>query len=229
MEIGCKEVALRGIAVGSGVVVGGCVGLAHLLTIAGPQHTWPGAPAATRRRLPMRADSAVAAWRSHGGGDFEEFFDAEYPRVVAYCLAFGLARPAAEDIAQEAFLTVLRRWETITNLPAYLRRVAFHLAIRRRYEIPHDDLATSQAVARPDTPSPLEERHVVLEALRQLPSQQQAVFALFFDDQPIPDIAEALDMPAATVRSHLRHARRRLGVWWRRHGDGSHAPEGGTR
>ena len=31
MEIGCKEVALRGIAVGSGVVVGACVGLAHLL------------------------------------------------------------------------------------------------------------------------------------------------------------------------------------------------------
>jgi RNA polymerase sigma-70 factor, ECF subfamily len=174
----------------------------------------------------MRADSTVAASRSQRGRDFEEFFDAEFPRVVAYCLALGLARPAAEDITQEAFLTVLRRWDTITNPPAYLRKVAFHLAIRRPYEIPHHDLATSQAPARSDAPSPLEERHVVLEALRQLPSQQQAVFALFFDDQPIPDIAEALDISAATVRSHLRHARRRLGVWWRRrHGDGSHDPE----
>jgi RNA polymerase sigma-70 factor, ECF subfamily len=177
----------------------------------------------------MQADSAVAASGSEPGRDFEEFFDTEFPRVVAYCLALGLARPAAEDITQEAFLTVLRRWETITNLPAYLRKVAFRLAMRRPTEIPREDLATSQAPARPDTPSPLEERHVVLEALRQLPSQQQAVFALFFDDQSIPDIAEALDMPPATVRSHLRHARRRLGPWWqRRHGYGSHDLEEGT-
>jgi RNA polymerase sigma factor (sigma-70 family) len=177
----------------------------------------------------MQAESAVAALGTHGDGDFEAFFDTEFPRVVAFCLALGLARPAAEDVAQEAFLTVLRRWDTITNLPAYLRKVAFHLAIRRPYELARNDLATSQAPARPDTPSPLEERHVVLEALRQLPSRQQAVFALFFDDQPIADIAEALDLPPATVRSHLRHARRRLGPWWRqRHGHGSNDLEEAT-
>jgi RNA polymerase sigma-70 factor, ECF subfamily len=177
----------------------------------------------------MRAESAVVALGSRDRGDFEAFFDAEFPRLVAFCLALGLARPAAEDVAQEAFLTVLRRWDTITNPPAYLRKVAFHLAIRRPYEIPRDDLAASQAPARSDTPSPLEERHVVLEALRQLPGQQQAVFALFFDDQPISDIAKTLDLPPATVRSHLRHARRRLGPWWRRKdGHGSHDRERGT-
>jgi DNA-directed RNA polymerase specialized sigma24 family protein len=84
----------------------------------------------------MKAEGAVSALGSQHGREFEEFFDTEFPRLVVFCLALGLTRAAAEDVAQEAFVTMLRHWKAITNPPAYVRKVAFRLAIRRPSEPP---------------------------------------------------------------------------------------------
>jgi DNA-directed RNA polymerase specialized sigma24 family protein len=51
---------------------------------------------------------------------------------------------------------------------------------------------------------------------RELPTQQQAVFALHYDGYGDKEIAEILGMKSVTARSHLRHARENLRAWWDR-------------
>jgi RNA polymerase sigma-70 factor (ECF subfamily) len=50
----------------------------------------------------------------------------------------------------------------------------------------------------------------VITILRQLPPEQRKVAALFYDGLSREEIAEVIGRPAATVRSLLRHARKRL-------------------
>jgi RNA polymerase sigma factor (sigma-70 family) len=54
-----------------------------------------------------------------------------------------------------------------------------------------------------------DERRVVV-ILRQLPPEQRKVAALFYDGLSMEEIAEVVGKPAVTVRSLLRHARKRL-------------------
>jgi len=55
-----------------------------------------------------------------------------------------------------------------------------------------------------------EEQQRVLSLLRQLPPAQRIITALYYDGLSAEEIAGATGKPAATVRSHLRHARRAL-------------------
>jgi len=164
---------------------------------------WPGGD------VTVSAVSPVAATHPSYSG-FEEFFEGERPGLIAYCVAaFGLTRPAAEDIAQDAFLEVFRRWDTLTKPRAYLRQVAYHKALKRPCEQPSDEIDPGPAPGDASTGS----WHLVQQALRQLPSQQRVVFALILDGHPVSDIAEVLGLTPATVRSHARHARRTLRRW----------------
>jgi RNA polymerase sigma-70 factor (ECF subfamily) len=55
-----------------------------------------------------------------------------------------------------------------------------------------------------------EEQRRVLSLLQQLPAAQRVVAALYYDGLSTEEIAAVSGKPAATVRSHLRHARRAL-------------------
>jgi DNA-directed RNA polymerase specialized sigma24 family protein len=157
----------------------------------------------------------IAPIRFSDDEEFVTFFNQEWPRLLAYCrAAFDLSLPAAEDVAQESFLNVYRRWETISTPGAYLRTVATRLAIKRPPEEPRDDVTLLLAGGIPSDGGP-ESRQVVQQALRQLPSQQRAVFALHLDDYSDTDIAQVLGLTNATVRSYRRHARQTLARWHR--------------
>lgn len=145
--------------------------------------------------------------------DFDVIFHAEFPRLVVYGMSFGLARHAAEDLVQEAFVQLHRHWESVDFPSAYLRRVVFRLAIKRPREVPQSDTGNDQVSTLPGTPD-VEARIIALAALSQLPTRQQAVFALWLDGYCAAEIGEILDMHKDTVRSNLRHARQTLGPWW---------------
>jgi DNA-directed RNA polymerase specialized sigma24 family protein len=51
-----------------------------------------------------------------------------------------------------------------------------------------------------------------VRAIQQLPRQQRLVMAWHLDGFDTKEISDQLNMPPATVRSHLRHARGRLKV-----------------
>jgi RNA polymerase sigma factor (sigma-70 family) len=160
--------------------------------------------------------------------EFEAFYADQLPRLLRYCAMLSLSQHAAQDITQEAFVQVLRRWPSIANPAAYLRATAYHLAIRRPAEEPWRNPADCRRLPEvlPELPG-FEERHAVLRACRELPGQQRAVFALYFDGYPAAEIAEILQMKTVTVRSHLRHAREKLRSWWE-HENGQGPGTGGT-
>lgn len=155
------------------------------------------------------------------GAEFEAFYARQLPRMLRYCMMLGLPVQAAEDVTQEAFVQVLRRWPAIDDHGAYLRTTAYHLAIKRPVEEPAPDPASHRRVL-PVVPelAGLEERHVIVRACRALSCQQQAVFALHYDGYRDREIAAILGMNPVTVRSHLRHARENLRTWWERESGG---------
>ena len=63
--------------------------------------------------------------------DFVTVYEAHYPRLVRALEIGGLDRPAAEDVAQEAFARTLGHWRRVrlgTNPPGYVYRTAFRLS-----------------------------------------------------------------------------------------------------
>jgi RNA polymerase sigma factor (sigma-70 family) len=144
--------------------------------------------------------------------EFAEFYGATYERLIAFLLRNGSTRPDADDLAQEAMLSLLKAWPNATNRTAYVYKAAIRTlnterARRRR------DLALAVKIAKlgPDpAPGPVTEAEAVLRALRTLKPQQRLVMALTVDGYGPSEIARLTARTPATVRSNLRLARENL-------------------
>jgi RNA polymerase sigma-70 factor (ECF subfamily) len=156
-------------------------------------------------------DAAAECIRAHQGP------------VYAYILRMCGRPEVAEDVVQEAFVRVLSnldrydpRFRFSTWLFTIARRVYLNTQQRKR-AYPSTDLV---AFLRDDAESPaerLDERAFVGSnhdrAMRQLTEVQREVLVLFHQlDWPIALIAQHLELPQGTVKSHLHRARQRLRV-----------------
>lgn len=131
-------------------------------------------------------------------------------------LAFSIVKEAgrAEEVTQDIFLKL---WKA---LPFYDGRAALstwlytiarntcYSTFRReslRMSVPVEGLAEP---SRHETFSQHAETEQLLE---RLPRVQREVITLFYlEDQSIQDVAQMLDLPQGTVKSHLHRARRAL-------------------
>lgn len=119
-----------------------------------------------------------------------------------------------EEVVQEAFVKVAARPGAIAQpdrAAAYLRSAVLNGARdARRRKDPVPRLRVEQAThAGPETPEHAGDRHDdaarVLDALRSLPHQQQAVLVLrYWLDLPEREIAETLDIQPGTVKTHAK-------------------------
>jgi RNA polymerase sigma-70 factor (ECF subfamily) len=142
------------------------------------------------------------------------------PRVKAYLLRLGASSGVAEELAQEALLSVWRKAHLFDPAKAsaatWLFTIARNLridAIRRekRPELdPEDFMPEPDADA--DSGLMLAENEGRLRlALKELPVDQiQVVELSFFADKPHSQIAAELGIPLGTVKSRLRLAMGRL-------------------
>jgi len=149
-------------------------------------------------------------------GAFEKFFHADFPAVVALLLAAGFGRDDALDAAADAMTQAYEKWSTITSPGRWVRKTAIRIAIAmaaRQRE------ATRRAIRggwlartsqEDDRLAAVEHRQPLLQILDQLPPQQRMMTALRVDGYEPAEIAELLGTSPETVRSHLRHARRRI-------------------
>jgi RNA polymerase sigma factor (sigma-70 family) len=149
--------------------------------------------------------------------ELERFYRAELPRVLRF-LAFRGAQPAdAADAAHHAIVGVCVRWAQVREMErpaAYLRRVADNewkrLDRRRRLDVRRAvagqwiDLETVEDLYGRD------DVKVVLMSLAALPERQRQVMAWLYDGYTVEEIAEQLGMKVSTVRSTVRHARKKL-------------------
>ncbi|WP_234386298.1 sigma-70 family RNA polymerase sigma factor [Streptomyces sp. ERV7] len=146
--------------------------------------------------------------------EFTRFFTTNYHRLVAETVLRTRDLGQAEDIVQEALLEVYRRWHMVDYPERYVRTVARHVAARRAKEtallVPVDKVAEPSGVER-DIADSVELRITLMEALHELPEQQQRATALhYLADKSVDQVAEDLGVAESTVRVHLMQARRRM-------------------
>ena len=142
---------------------------------------------------------------------FEDFYAAEFDRVLDSAFAFSGDRDAATDATQEAFARAFARWRRLSRKEwagGWVTTTALNV-LRRRFRdaarslIPADDQASYDMLGRVD----------LLRALRSLPVRQREAAVLFYvADLPLPAVADAMRISDGAVKSHLARARESLRV-----------------
>lgn len=154
----------------------------------------------------------------------ELLYAEHYRRLVRLATLLLRDRDHAEEVVQDAFVAVYRRWDELreANLPAYLRQTVVnrsrsavrHLVVVARHRPePLRDGAPADAALLAS-----ERRRAVLDALAELPTRQREVLALrHYLDLTEQQIAETLGISNGSVKTHasrgaaaLRHLLRPL-------------------
>ena len=142
----------------------------------------------------------------NAGGGFDGLFSARrVPMVRLATLLVGSAA-IAEEVVQDAFAAVSERWDTVDRPDAYLRRSVINgcAGVLRRQSI--EQRSRSGRVEVPDGDLP-EQLIDLRRALDRLTDRQRMVVVLrYFADLPDDEIAEALGVRPATVRSLAHRA-----------------------
>lgn len=125
----------------------------------------------------------------------------------------------ANDVHQEVFLAIWRRWPSYngsTHWPAYLYRSTVRMALQAaRQTSRHRRLAPPERdrdARRPDAALRAEElRQRLAVALAKLPAHQADAFVLLrLEGLGTAEVAEILDCSPQTVRVHLHRALKKL-------------------
>jgi RNA polymerase sigma-70 factor (ECF subfamily) len=142
---------------------------------------------------------------------FEEFFEMQRSRLFGMLTLVTGNRFEAEEIMQDAFLRLWERWDRVSVMeqPAgYLSLTAMNV-FRSRYR--RAALAARRAVAMGPTEDALatvEDRDVVVRALRHLsPRQRAAIVLTAYAGFSSEEAGRALGMQAGTVRTLVTRAK----------------------
>jgi len=171
----------------------------------------------TERRLIRRAQR----------GDAEAMrvlIDGHKDRLFAFVLRVVRHHHDAEEVCQEAFLKAFRSLDSFNSdyrFSTWLFTIAYRLclnSLRRKKNLTGEvDLtlfAGDAAPADEDSVHSEEARRLqklVWEAVEELSEAQRATVVLFYrHQQGCAEIARILQLPVATVKSHLHRARARL-------------------
>lgn len=146
-----------------------------------------------------------------------ELFLAHHRRLVGLASLLVDDRPTAEDIVQEAFAALYRRWHHLRDPQAavtYLNRAVVNagrdelrhgrrvVAGLRRMTPRSEELASAEHSA-----IELAEADRLWQALCQLPRRQRQVLVLrYYLDQSEAEIAETLGVSAGSVKQHASRA-----------------------
>jgi RNA polymerase sigma-70 factor (ECF subfamily) len=159
----------------------------------------------------LRDAEVVEADVSEEPRSFEEFFGSKHARLYgALCLVTG-DRSEAEEIMQDAFLRLWERWDHVTQLDdpsAYLFRTAMNV-FRNRYRRATFALRKTISIGpTEDLLATVEDRDVVVRALRGLtPDQRAAVVLTGYVGLTSEEAGKMLGMRAGTVRTLATRAR----------------------
>ncbi len=182
------------------------------------------------RQVEIKLITRAAAGDRDAAGDLVR---AHQSSAYAYIVRISGRPDLAQDVVQEAFvraLTNLHRFDTRFRFSTWLftiaKRVYLNWCDRCSASTGHHEgpaaAAFESALARAHPPEPpdagalhddarLLARHVLQGVLMMLSPEQREIIVLFHQHAwPIWLIAEHLDMPEGTVKSHLHRARARL-------------------
>lgn len=126
-------------------------------------------------------------------------------------------RSQADDLAQEVFLKIYRGlpyFRGEARLSTWIFRIVSNVCSQARGRRPGESIGMT-AIAEPgrhDTAfADLELRDRLSKAIAQLPEQYRLLIAAhYLDGVQYEALAETLDIPVGTVKTHLYRAKRRL-------------------
>lgn len=149
--------------------------------------------------------------RTAARDEFDWWYRAAYPRVARTVLLIVHDRGRAEEVTQDAFVQLLRHWDTVGGYEspdAWVRRVAIRLAVRhvRRERM----RAVREPLAAETSERPLPDPDLTRAVATLSPMQRAVVVLYYWADEPIFEIARALEVSESTVKQHLFRARTRL-------------------
>lgn len=146
-----------------------------------------------------------------GEDDFDSFVTAGWPSMVRFAYRLTLDVAAAEDLSQDAFARIWRRWDSVDRAKAlaYVRRsVVNGFITEKRRRDRFDRLAS--IIARPEAAPPdatVVQRDSLQSALGHLTANQRtAVVLRYVDDLPVNEVAELTGWSTGTVKTHAARA-----------------------
>ncbi|GHF18202.1 RNA polymerase sigma24 factor [Streptomyces morookaense] len=146
--------------------------------------------------------------------EFEEFYAHTVARLTGQLYVMLGDLHEAQDVVQEAFV---RGWSRRRQLDragqpeAWIRTVAWRLAVSRWRFRRRSAEAWRRSGAPPDVEGPGPEQVALVEALRALPPQQRRTLTLhYLCDLTVDQITGETGLSASTVKTHLVRGRAAL-------------------
>ncbi|MEO7995730.1 MAG: RNA polymerase sigma factor [bacterium] len=171
---------------------------------------------------PGTSDAALVLGARRGSDDdFRALVERYQGQVFGLLARMGFAQSMAEDLAQEAFIKAWRalpsfRGESQFNTWLYrivYRQALQHLRSRDRQLRVADDVQQEWLTGAPSMTghSQYELRATLDRALGELPGPQRLALALYyFHEQSYLEVAETMELPLNTVKTHIRRGKLRL-------------------
>ncbi len=185
-----------------------------------------------KRSVKSAAAAPIAAEAIPTTANFERVVDDYQRRLYGFALRMTGNREDAEEIVQDAFVRAFRALGKMSDeqraelkLQPWLYTITLNvtrnrLRSKRPTNVALDSLADPDALLNhtqegPEQPEQVVERgtdvELVEQALLQLPMHLRAAATLrFIDGRSHPEIAEILNQPIGTVKSHVHRAVRIL-------------------
>ncbi len=163
---------------------------------------------------------------AHELADFDELVRTHSHRIFRFILASIRDRDAADSLTQDCFLRAYKarhQFRGESSPATWLMHIAVNVVrshtIRRRLQfwrsvadsaVPYDDVA-DRLLDQRSTPEAISSARqqiaAVWQVVGQLPERQRTIFLLrFVDDMELSEIAIAIGMKEATVKTHLYRA-----------------------
>lgn len=151
-----------------------------------------------------------------GVESFDRYYRRDFRSVVGLAFVMTGSRWIAEELAQDAMADAYRRWSTIGEYDdpgAWVRRVMINKKVSLGRRVATEAKAMLRSAPEPgaETVELSARTGEVWSAVRRLPRRQAQAIALFYwEDRPIAEVAEILEVGVETVKTHLKRGRATL-------------------
>jgi RNA polymerase sigma-70 factor (ECF subfamily) len=175
------------------------------------------------RRSIAELDDETLVERAGNGGDnaaFAELVRRHQGKVRGLLLRLTGNPTLADDLAQEVFLRAYRGlvgFEGRSRFSTWVYRIAYNVFLNHRTrskELAALPQGFETSAAAPDSdlsPGRFDMRSDLAAAITELPERYRMVVTLYYlEDVSYPEIAEVLDLPLGTVKTHLHRAKKLL-------------------
>ena len=146
--------------------------------------------------------------------EFDAFYTATAPRVIAQIYAITSDLAEAEDAVQDAYARAWQRWPHVRECEdpmAWVRKVAYRISVSS-WRKTRNRLKAHRRHGPPEPGAPLSPDTVALvAALRQIAAEQRRAIVLFhLVGLSVEEVAHETGAPVGTVKARLARGRAAL-------------------